>query len=73
MVLTYSLDDGPGPVARGAVSDFLGKVQVIGMTVPDSASCAVIWTSTWGTGTGVGEFCDPIYRALLGDMQAHFG
>jgi len=76
--LRYSIDDGPGPVAAGNVSGYVGEVRVLPITVgTDSDQTAVVWTSKWaseaGEGGSVGEFCDPIYRALLGDMKGHFG
>lgn len=54
---------------------YLGKVRVLPITVPaTSDKCLVVWTSAWTAEKGgVHEFCDPIYRALLGDMKAHFG
>lgn len=72
---TYSIDDGPGPVARDAVDGYLGEVRVLPITVPaDSDQCLVVWTSAWTAEEGgVHEFCDPIYKALLADMKAHFG
>lgn len=71
----YSIDDGPGPVARDAVVGYVGEVSVLPITVPDtSGQCVVVWTSAWTAEEGgVHEFCDPIYKALLGDLKAHFG
>ncbi len=73
--LKYSIDDGPGPVAKGAVSDYFGEVQVLPLTVPESTDqCVVVWTSAWAAEDGgVAAFCDPIYRGLLADMKSHFG
>lgn len=72
--LKYSIDDGPGPTSKDAVSGYFGEVRVLPLTVPgDPEQCVVVWTSKWATEEGgVEEFCDPVYRALLGDMQAHF-
>ena len=76
--LRYSIDDGPGPTASANVSGYFGDVHVMPVTVgADGEQTVVVWTSTWesenGDGGSVAEFCDPIYKALLGDMKAHFG
>jgi len=75
LYLKYSIDDGPGPVAKDAVVDYFGEVRVLPVTVPtDSGQCVVVWKSSWASGGDeVHEFCDPIYRALLGDLKGHFG
>lgn len=73
--LKYSIDDGPGPVARDRVTGYFGEVRVLPVTVPpDEDASVVVWTSDWESEEGgVQEFCDPIYKALLGDLKAHFG
>ncbi len=73
--LTYSIDDGPGPLEKGKVGGYLGEVTVIPVTAPaNSGQCVVLWTSKWESEEGgVQDFCDPIYNALLNDMKAHFG
>lgn len=75
--LRYSIDDGPGPVAASNVSGYVGEVSVLPVTVGSGEQSVVVWTSRWtsegGEGGPVQDFCDPIYRALLQDMQAHFG
>lgn len=73
--IKYSIDDGPGPVAKDAVVDYFGEVRVFPVTVPaDSGQSVVVWTSSWASESGgVHEFCDPMYRALLADMKSHFG
>ena len=76
--LRYSIDDGPGPVASSNVSGYVGEVRVMPVTVgTEGDQTVVVWTSNWasegGEGGPVGDFCDPIYRALLGDMKAYFG
>ncbi|MDT8368505.1 MAG: SRPBCC family protein [Longimicrobiales bacterium] len=72
---TYSIDDGPGPVAKEKVDGYVGRVRVLPVTVPGDANrCLVVWESRWAREEGgVAEFCDPIYRALLADLSAHFG
>ncbi len=73
--LKYSIDDGPGPVAKGAVSDYFGEVRVLSVTVPaDPEQSVVVWESSWASGSEeIHDFCDPIYRALLTDLKSHFG
>jgi hypothetical protein len=73
--LKYSIDDGPGPVAKDAVVDYFGEVRVIPITIPaDSNQSVVLWSSSWSSEDGgVHEFCDPIYKALLADLKSHFG
>ena len=72
--LMYSIDDGLGPVAKDAVSGYVGEVRVLPITVPgDSDQSVVVWTSSWESDSGgVAEFCDPIYHGLLTDMRNHF-
>ena len=64
---SYSIDDGPGPVASDAVSDYTGVVK---LTSTD-AGCLAEWSSTFRSGNEneVAEFCNPIYMALLTEMQ----
>ncbi len=73
--LKYSIDDGPGPVAKDAVSDYFGEVRVLSVTVPaDPEQSVVVWESSWASGSEeVHDFCDPIYHALLTDLKSHFG
>ena len=64
---SYSIDDGPGPVASDAVSDYTGVVK---LTATDGG-CLVEWSSTFQSENEneVAEFCNPIYAALLGDLH----
>ena len=69
--LTYSIDDGPDAVAKDKVSGYVGKVRVFPVT--DTDATFVEWSSSWATSEGgVAEFCNPIYRALLGDLKSSF-
>lgn len=69
---SYSIDDGPGPVAAGAVKDYIGKVTVSPVTA--TGESFVTWASTFESENedAVSEFCNPIYQALLGDLAAQF-
>ena len=65
-VFTYSIDEGPGPLAEG-VRNYLGKVSV---QPTDDGGTVVEWTSSWEENDeAVHEFCHPIYLALLDDMK----
>jgi hypothetical protein len=62
---TYTIDDGPGPVAKEVVQNYVGRVRVIPVTENDSSF--VEWESNYRSADpdAVGEFCNPIYVALL--------
>lgn len=69
---TYSIDDGPGPVARDAVSNYVGRVRAFAVT--DSEATFVEWISDYESDDpgAVQELCDPVYHALLQALKAHF-
>ena len=69
--LTYSIDDGPDAVAKSNVQGYVGTVRALPVT--DSGETFVEWSSSWAeSGGGVANFCNPIYRALLDALKAHF-
>jgi carbon monoxide dehydrogenase subunit G len=69
--LRYSIDDGPGPVAKAQVQGYVGTVQVFSVT--DSGRTFISWSSKWDSGgEGAQEFCTPIYQAALQALNAHF-
>ena len=70
MTFTYSIDDGPGPVASDAVDNYIGKVKVSA----DGDGTLVEWSSSFGSAedSEVENFCNPIYRAVLSDLEAYF-
>ena len=69
---TYSIDDGPGPVAKDNVEGYVGDVTVFSVSENDTSF--VVWASDWKSSKegGVGEFCNPIYHAILQDLKSHF-
>ena len=71
-VLTYSIDDGPGPVSAASVENYVGTVRVYPVTDDDTAF--VEWQSTYESpdDTAVSEFCNPIYHALLSALKNSF-
>jgi len=68
----YCIDDGPGPVAQGAVKNYVGAARVLPIT--ENNSTFVEWQSTYDSSdeAAVGELCNPIYQALLQALKKHF-
>ena len=64
---SYSIDDGPGPVASGAVSDYVGTVKL----TESGSGCIVEWSSAFQSQNEneVADFCNPIYMALLNSLK----
>jgi len=68
-IIRYSIDEGPGPLAKGEFSGYIGQVRL--RSVSDTGQTFVEWSSKWSTGSSeIKGFCDPIYQALLGAMKA---
>lgn len=69
---SYSIDDGPEPVSKDSVSNYIGAVRVAPIT--DSDTTFIEWQSTYESpdDTAVGDFCNPIYVALLDALKQHF-
>jgi len=64
----YSIDDGPSPVSKADVRNYVGRVAVRPVTADDAAF--VEWSSGWeGGDESAAEFCHGIYTALLADMK----
>ncbi|MFT7561627.1 MAG: hypothetical protein ACI93R_003556 [Flavobacteriales bacterium] len=63
----YSIDDGPGPISKDAVSNYKGVVKVNS----SDNDCLVEWSSTFESENEgeVSEFCNPIYMALLNALK----
>lgn len=70
--ITYSIDDGPPPLNKDAVSNYTGTVQLKPLTT--GGGTFVQWTSKYTAkeDAAVGDFCNPIYAALLEKLSAHF-
>jgi uncharacterized membrane protein len=69
---SYSIDDGPEPVDKGSVSNYVGTVRL--QPVTDTDSTFVQWEASYDSPSegAVTEFCNPIYVALLAAMKEHF-
>ena len=68
---SYSIDDGPGPVAKDAVKNYVGSVRVLPIT--ENNTTFIEWESTYDSpdNQAVGELCNPIYQALLIALKKH--
>ena len=69
---SYSIDDGPGPVSKDSVSDYVGTVRLHPVT--DDDTTFIEWESSYGSRDdgAVGDFCNPIYQALLTSLKSQF-
>lgn len=70
--LTYSIDDGPGPVSRNSVRNYIGKVRVVPIT--ENNTTFIEWQSSYDSpdAASVSDFCNPIYQALLKALKQRF-
>jgi hypothetical protein len=61
----YSVDDGPGAVAKDAVRDYFAEVKL--QRITDTNQTFMLWTSTYQSKDerAVAELFNPIYQALL--------
>ena len=64
---SYTIDDGPKPISKDDVQNYVGRVRV--MAAPEGKGTSVEWTSSWEGAEEATEFCHGIYVALLGDMK----
>jgi hypothetical protein len=68
MTFSYSIDDGPPPVTKDGMTDYVGRVAV---EATANGGTRVEWTSSWEQNDdAIHDFCQGIYVALLGDMKA---
>ena len=66
--LTYSIDDGPSPISKDEVNNYVGVVKVT--SAAEGGGSHVEWSSSWENNDEAGaEFCHPIYVAFLADMK----
>ena len=73
MTFSYSIDDGPEPVASNMVSNYVGTVRI--RPVTNSNHTFIEWESTYESNSddAIAEFCNPIYAALLAALKRHLG
>ncbi len=65
---SYSIDDGPSPVSKDDVKNYIGRVSV--QAGDGEGSTFVEWSSSWELNDEpVHEFCHGIYVALLADLK----
>ncbi|MHC4539026.1 MAG: SRPBCC family protein [Planctomycetota bacterium] len=69
---SYGIDDGPEPVSKDSVSDYIGTVRLHPIT--DNDTTFIEWESTYSSADdgAVGDFCSPIYQALLTSLKNRF-
>ena len=69
--LKYSIDDGPSPVSKEEVDNYVGVVRL--SHSEESADTLVEWASSWDCNVDDAvEFCHGIYVALLGELSKSF-
>lgn len=65
---TYSIDDGPSPVSKDDVKNYVGRVSV--QAAEQGGGTHVEWSSEWqDNDEPAAEFCHGIYVALLQDLK----
>lgn len=65
---SYSIDDGPSPVSKDDVKNYIGTVSV--QAGDGEGSTFVEWSSSWEQNDEAAfEFCHGIYVALLADLK----
>lgn len=68
MTFSYSIDDGPSPISKDDVKNYMGTVKLSAAT--EAESTLVEWSSVWEENDEAAEeFCHNIYLALLGDLK----
>ena len=70
--IEYSIDDGPSPISKDEVRNYIGKLRLFPVTT-DGATF-VEWQSSYEAAdpAAVGDFCNPIYQGLLQALAARF-
>ena len=70
-LLKYCIDDGPSPVSKEEVSNYIGVVKL--SATPGNGGTLVEWSSSWESSTEEAvEFCHGIYVSLLEELAASF-
>ncbi len=67
----YRIEDGPSPVSKDEVKNYIGVVHAIPIT--DDDTTFVEWSSSWDQNdAAAAEFCHGIYCAVLGELKKTF-
>jgi hypothetical protein len=68
----YSIDDGPGPLARDVVDNYVGQLSLFPITA--TGQTFVEWKSSWDSNddSAVSDLCNPIYFGLLEALKSSF-
>ena len=71
-LFTYSIDDGPGPVAKDVVDNYVGSVKLTPIT--DTNQTFIEWGSRFESEAEntVSDFCNPIYAGVLASLKSKF-
>ena len=70
-VFEYSIDDGPAPVSKNDVKDYIGAVRLIPIT--DNDTCLIEWSSNWESPKDDAcDFCHNIYVAVIDELKKSF-
>ncbi len=68
-MLKYSIDDGPSPISKDEISNYIGTVKMSS----NGDGTLVEWDSTWDASEeNAVEFCHGIYVALLNGLSNSF-
>ena len=68
MTFSYSIDDGPSPISKDDVKNYMGTVKLSSAT--DGEGTLVEWSSQWEENDEAAqEFCHNIYLSLLDYMK----
>ena len=70
--LAYGTDDGPGPVARDAVKNYVSRVSLLPVT--ENNTTFIAWQSSFESANeqAVSDFCNPLQQAALQALKKHF-
>ena len=69
--IKYSIDDGPSPVSKNDVKEYIGAIRLSPIT--EDNTTFVEWSSSWhGNDAAASDFCHNIYVALLGALKKSF-
>ena len=67
----YKIDDGPSPVSKGEVNNYVGYLHLLPITKDNTTF--VEWSSSWEADTNDAvNFCHNIYVALLDELASSF-